>query len=88
MLPTVQQNRPRGIGAVRFARACYHAGRAASCRTAPGLRTLAGAGLWILTGCGVVVDEPQFDTRAEQRPGTWVRRLESEIRACGERTRT
>jgi hypothetical protein len=44
-----------------------------------GLRTLAGAGLWILAGCGVVVDEPQFDTRAEQRPGTWVSRLESEI---------
>jgi hypothetical protein len=44
-----------------------------------GLRTLAGAGLWILAGCGVVVDEPQLDTRAEQRPGTWVRRLESEI---------
>ena len=44
-----------------------------------GFRTLAGAGLWILAGCGVVIDEPQFDTRAEQRPGTWVSRLESEI---------
>ena len=30
-------------------------------------------------GCGVVIDEPQYDTRAEQRPGTWVRRLETEI---------
>jgi hypothetical protein len=40
---------------------------------------LAGAGLWIVTGCGVVIDEPQYDTRAEQRPGTWVRRLETEI---------
>jgi hypothetical protein len=44
-----------------------------------GLRALAGAGLWILTGCGVVIDEPQLDMRAEQRPGTWVRRLETEI---------
>ena len=44
-----------------------------------GLRTLAGAALWILTGCGVIVDEPQLDTRAEERPGTWVRRLENEI---------
>jgi hypothetical protein len=44
-----------------------------------GLRVLAGAGLWIVTGCGVVIDEPQYDTRAEQRPGTWVRRLETEI---------
>jgi hypothetical protein len=44
-----------------------------------GLRMLAGAGLSILAGCGVVVDEPQLDTRAEQRPGTWIRRLESEI---------
>jgi hypothetical protein len=26
-----------------------------------------------------VIDEPQLDTRAEQRPGTWVRRLEAEI---------
>jgi hypothetical protein len=44
-----------------------------------GLRTLAGAALWMLTGCGVIVDEPQLDTRAEERPGTWVRRLENEI---------
>ena len=44
-----------------------------------GLRALAGAGLWVLTGCGVIIDEPQYDTRAEQRPGTWVRRLETEI---------
>jgi hypothetical protein len=44
-----------------------------------GLRALAGAGLWVLAGCGVIVDEPQYDTRAEQRPGTWVRRLETEI---------
>ena len=44
-----------------------------------GLRALAGAGLWIVTGCGVILDEPQYDTRAEQRPGTWVRRLETEI---------
>ncbi len=44
-----------------------------------GFRVLAGAGLWIVTGCGVVIDEPQYDTRAEQRPGTWVRRLETEI---------
>jgi hypothetical protein len=43
-----------------------------------GLSALA-AGLWIVTGCGVIVDEPQYDTRAEQRPGTWVRRLETEI---------
>ena len=46
---------------------------------AAGLRTLAGAGLWILTGCGVIIDEPRYDSRAEQRPGTWVRRLDSEI---------
>lgn len=44
-----------------------------------GLCVLAGAGLWVLTGCGVIIDEPQYDTRAEQRPGTWVRRLETEI---------
>ena len=44
-----------------------------------GLRALAGAGLWILAGCGVILDEPQYDTRAEERPGTWVRRLETEI---------
>ena len=44
-----------------------------------GLRALAGAGLWVLAGCGVIVDEPQYDTRAEQRPGTWVRRLETEV---------
>jgi hypothetical protein len=44
-----------------------------------GLLALAGAGLWGVAGCGVVVDEPQLDTRAEQRPGTWVRRLETEI---------
>ena len=36
----------------------------------PGLRALAGAGLWALTGCGVIIDEPQYDTRPEQRPGT------------------
>jgi hypothetical protein len=46
---------------------------------AAGLRALAGAGLWAVTGCGVLVDEPQLDTRAEQRPGTWVRRLETEV---------
>jgi hypothetical protein len=46
---------------------------------ASGLRALAGAGLWILTGCGVIIDEPQYDSRAEQWPGTWVRRLETEI---------
>jgi hypothetical protein len=44
-----------------------------------GLLALAGAGLSGAAGCGVVVDEPQIDTRAEQRPGTWVRRLETEI---------
>src|SRR5262245_60878394 len=44
-----------------------------------GLRALAGAGLWVLTGCGVILDEPQYDTRAEQRPDTWARRLETEI---------
>lgn len=46
-----------------------------------GLRALAGAGLWVLTGCGVIIDEPTYDTRAEQRPGTWVDRLQSEIGA-------
>jgi hypothetical protein len=44
-----------------------------------GLRALAGAGLWVLTGCGVIIDEPQYDTRAEQRPGTWVSRLQSDL---------
>jgi hypothetical protein len=44
-----------------------------------GLLALAGAGLWGVAGCGVVIDEPQLDTRAEERPGTWVRRLETEI---------
>jgi hypothetical protein len=44
-----------------------------------GLRALAGAGLFVAAGCGVIIDEPQYDTRAEQRPGTWVRRLETEI---------
>ena len=44
-----------------------------------GLRALAGAGLWVLTGCGVIIDEPTYDTRAEQRPGTWVSRLQEEI---------
>jgi hypothetical protein len=44
-----------------------------------GVRALAGAGLLSLTGCGAIVDGPQYDTRAEQRPGTWVRRLETEI---------
>lgn len=44
-----------------------------------GVRALAGAALWILAACGVIIDEPQYDTRAEQRPGTWVRRLETEI---------
>src|SRR5262249_4863491 len=44
-----------------------------------GLRALAGAGLWALSGCGVIVDEPQYDTRAEQRPGTWVSKLQTEI---------
>lgn len=44
-----------------------------------GLRALAGAGLWALTGCGVIIDEPTYDTRAEQRPGTWVSRLQEEI---------
>jgi hypothetical protein len=44
-----------------------------------GLRPLAGAARWILSGCGVIVDQPQFATRAEERPGTGVRRLESEI---------
>jgi hypothetical protein len=44
-----------------------------------GLRALAGAGLWALTGCGIIIDEPQYDTRAEQRPGTWVGRLQTEI---------
>ena len=43
------------------------------------LRALAGAGLWALAGCGVLIDEPQYDTRADQRPGTWVSRLQSEI---------
>jgi hypothetical protein len=46
-----------------------------------GLRALAGAGPWVLTGCGVIIDEPTYDTRAEQRPGTWVDRLQSEIGA-------
>jgi hypothetical protein len=46
---------------------------------ATGLRALAGAGLWVLAGCGVIIDEPQYDTRAEQRPGTWVRRLADEV---------
>jgi hypothetical protein len=46
---------------------------------ASGLRALAVAGLWMLAGCGVILDEPQYDTRAEQRPGTWVGRLETEI---------
>lgn len=46
---------------------------------AAGLRALAGAGLWVATGCGVIIDEPQLDTRNEQRPGTWVSRLETEI---------
>jgi hypothetical protein len=40
---------------------------------------VAGAGLVSLTGCGVIIDEPTYDTRAEQRPGTWVSRLETEI---------
>jgi hypothetical protein len=44
-----------------------------------GLRALAGAGLWILSGCGVIIDEPQYDTRAEQRPGTWISRLQTEV---------
>jgi hypothetical protein len=44
-----------------------------------GLRALAGAGLWVLTGCGVIIEEPQYDTRAEQRPGTWVSRLQSDL---------
>jgi hypothetical protein len=46
---------------------------------AAGLRALAGVGVWMLAGCGVVIDEPTYDTRAEQRPGTWVSRLETEI---------
>src|SRR5262249_57349651 len=29
--------------------------------------------------CGVIVDEPQLDTRSEERPGTRFRRLETEI---------
>jgi len=46
-----------------------------------GFRVVAGAGLWALTGCGVIIDEPQYDTRADQRPGTWVSRLQSEIQS-------
>src|SRR5262249_57240995 len=44
-----------------------------------GLRALAGAGLWVLAACGAIIDEPQYDTRAEQRPGAWVRRLQTEF---------
>jgi len=44
-----------------------------------GLLVLAGAGLSVLTGCGVLVDDVQLDTQTERRPGTWVRRLETEI---------
>jgi hypothetical protein len=40
---------------------------------------LAGAGLWVAAGCGVIIDEPQYDTRADERPGTWVSRLQTEI---------
>ena len=43
-------------------------------------RVLAGAGLLALAGCGTLVDDVQYDSRAEQRPGTWVRRLQDEIR--------
>jgi hypothetical protein len=43
------------------------------------VRALAGASLLSLTACGVLIDQPRSDTPTEQRPGTWVRRLEGEI---------
>jgi len=44
-----------------------------------GLHALAGAGLWVFAGRGVIVDQPQDDTRADQRSGTWVSKLQTEI---------
>ena len=55
-----------------------------------GLLALTGAGLWTSAGCGVIVDGPRLDPRSEQRPGTWVRRLEenvAELRAAYDHSR-
>jgi hypothetical protein len=40
---------------------------------------MAEVGLAALTACGVVIDEPSLDMRADERPGTWVSRLETEV---------
>jgi hypothetical protein len=44
-----------------------------------GLRTLAGAGVWILTGCGVFVDPLSSTPGRSSAPERGVRRLETEI---------